>query len=136
MNFRTQIIILFLTCNFFVAANANSSDDIAEEGKYATPGYDKLFEEANSNYENADEKLNAIYKELSAYYQQKDYKYDLKLLREAENYWIKFRDSWCDLESNHGWDHITLELNYIECRTLMTEEQTHKLSDLLEELKN
>jgi len=132
MRFWPQVIMLFLACNFFIPTNANSSNDIDEVPKYDTDEYNEYFESVRSDYENADDELNAIYKEIIAYYQQKDYSNNLNLLRKAQNDWIKFRDSWCEFETSD----FILVTGELKCLTLMTETQTQTLRDTLDGIRN
>jgi len=144
MNYWLRITLIIAFSLLSWSVQAQSSADFNEEEidcETAMTTIDLRYC-AMIEYEEADKELNEVYQKLIASYNQDlaeakargreegdlDYITEpLKLLRQSQRDWIKFRDSFCNYEASQSWGGTMEPLVYTSCRANMTQEQTKRL---------
>ena len=85
---------------------------------------------ANINAKAADRKLNQVYQQVRTKYQGTEQR---KLLSDAEEAWIKFRDTSCTFSKSRVAGGSIAPLVYSNCLTNLTKQRTQTLESYLQE---
>jgi uncharacterized protein YecT (DUF1311 family) len=123
--FSAALVLYFLMGSVNSAQNQKSQDPCANAQTTT-----EMRDCAGNEYKQADLELNKVYKRLMSKLEDEGHK---AVLKNAQQAWIKYRDTNCQDESYLNRGGTIYSVVYTGCLTRMTKERTTKLQEMLKE---